>query len=83
MGCVRETPQIKMKQQEMFKRDCADIKENSTGCVRETPRIRKRSRDGMCQRNSPPKNKASMGCVRKTPRIKMKAARDVKVKLPT
>ena len=31
MGCVRETPQIKMKEYGMFKRDSADKNENSTG----------------------------------------------------
>ena len=40
MGCVRETPQIKMKQHGMFKRDCAYKNENSTVCVRETPQIK-------------------------------------------
>ncbi len=61
-GCVRETPQIKMKQHGMLKRDSADKNENSTGCVRETPRIRKRT---------------VMGCVRETPHRKIKPAWDV------
>ena len=57
MGCVRETPQIKMKQHGMLKRDSADKNENSTGCVRETPQITKRNQHGMCKRNFPQKIK--------------------------
>ena len=39
MGCVRETPQIKIKQHGKFKRDSLDKNENNAGCVREIPQI--------------------------------------------
>ena len=77
MGCVRETPQIKMKLDGMLKRESTDKNGTSTGSVRETPRIRKRSQHGMCKRNFTHKNKARMGYERKTPQIKKKPPRDV------
>ena len=40
MGCVRETPPIKMKTDGMCKRKSADKIKASTGCVRETPQIK-------------------------------------------
>ena len=42
MGCVRETRQIKMKQQGMLKRDSADKKKKD-----------KKKKHGICKRNSP------------------------------
>ncbi len=39
IGCVRETPQRKIKEHGMFKRDSPDKNENNMGCVRETSQI--------------------------------------------
>ncbi len=57
MGCVRETPQIKMKQHGMCKRNSQHKNEASTGCVRETPQNKR-------------KKETNMGCVRETSQFK-------------
>ena len=44
MGCVRETPQIKMKQHGMCKRNSQHKNEASTGCVRETPQNKRKKK---------------------------------------
>ena len=76
MGCVRETPQIKIKNEKkkrkkrMCKRNSPDKNEASTGCVREIPQIIK-------EKKKKKRKKANTGCVKETPQIKMKATCDV------
>ena len=51
MGCVRETPDIKISQHGTCKTNSPDQIHVSMGCVRETPHIKKKQH-GMFKRDS-------------------------------
>ena len=44
MGCVSETPERKIKEAWVCRRNSPDKDKASTGCVRETPQIKKKKR---------------------------------------
>ena len=72
MGCVRETPHIKMKPARDVSEKLPTEKKSQHGMLkRNTPdKNEKRNQHGMCNTNFPHKKACNTGCVRKTSHIK-------------